>query len=418
MLSPPLPPTTSPLESALSHLREVLTSMQARCAPVRDAEIEAEQRALDNPPIRTTRPVALATLVLRTIRFVLECSEAMKDDLSQFVLGSMSEQQIGSVIAKQAKMGERQAILHLWHRDHIVRGWQSWLGELRPTFSVIDAAESPRLSWIVRLVQALGNPSVVKCPLPKIATLDESERQRLGSAIQSTSVDYENVLPPIFLFSIPTIVKLQNYLQALVIAATLRTLTPPLSTSELGPADPTSFTERVWVLLRADIAEERDASGTKLVNLADEVIRAHTHGGGSLPKERETKLREAVAGILKSTSRVFVLLQNRLLTALVTSLVRPRVDSHPTRERIVAPEILKSGQDIGRDGKRPRLVLDSEDMDGGPPQSRPSKGGTKIVVQGFDDPVLSSAMADVFVRLDDQLKWLESLWGDLIEAES
>jgi len=415
-LSPPFPPTSSPLESAISHLREVLASMRERCAPVRDAGIELEQRALDNPPTRTTRPVALATLVLRIIRFVLKCSEVMKDDLSQFVLGSMSEQQIKSVIAKQAKVAERRAILDLWNKDRIMQGWRSWLEELQPSFSVIgDAAES-RLSWIVRVVQSLGCSSPVTCPSPTgdpKTIPDGSETQRLTSSVQSTSVGHDNLLPPVFFFSVPTIVKIQNYLQALIIAAALRTLTPTSKTS-----GPMSFTERIWTLLRADIAEEPDASGTRLVNLADEVIRANTHGGSLPSKETETKLRTAVDGILKPTSPVFVLLQNRLLTALVTSLVRPRVEPHPTRDRVVVPEILKSGRDDGRGGKRPRLVLDSGDMDERPPRLRPAKGSTKVVVKGFDDSVLNSAMASVFVQIDDQLEWVQSIWGDLIEAES
>ncbi|KAL4074115.1 hypothetical protein V8B97DRAFT_1894433 [Scleroderma yunnanense] len=417
MLSPPLPPTSSPLESAVSLLRQVLASMRERCAPVRDAMIELEQRTLDNSPVRTSRPVALATSVLHTIRFVLECSDVMKDDLSQAVLGSMSEQQIKSVIAKQAKVAEREAILDLWQKDQIVHRWQSWLEHPQPPFSVIGGAAESRLSWIVRLVQSLGRSSPVACPLPTRTiqtTLEGSETQRLASPVMPTSSDHDNVLPPIFFFSVPTLVKIQNYLQALVIAAALRTLTPLSVGVRPSSTDPTSFTERVWTLLRADIAEEPDASGTKLVNLADEVIRANTHDGPLLPEGTDTKLRAAVDRILKPTSPVFKLLQNRLLTGLVTSLVRPRTESHLPRYRGIAPEILKSGGG----GKRPRLVLDSGDMDEQPPRLQSSEGSTMVVVKGFDDPVLNSAMARVFMQMHNQLEWVEGVWEDLIAAES
>ena len=66
-------------------------------------------------------------------------------------------------------------------------------------------------------------------------------------------------------------------MQALVIAASLRSLVRlPPSTTDPGAGAETSgpsFLQRIWTLLKAEIDEEPGAGDTKVVNLADEVIR-------------------------------------------------------------------------------------------------------------------------------------------------
>ena len=49
----------------------------------------------------------VARLVVDTVRSILELSELMKEDLSQFVLGSMSEKQLRAVLMAQAAKQER-----------------------------------------------------------------------------------------------------------------------------------------------------------------------------------------------------------------------------------------------------------------------------------------------------------------------
>lgn len=411
-ISAPLPPTSSPLESTVSFLREVLASLRERCAPVRDPEIESVQRALDNPPIRTARPRELAKLVTDTIKFILEFSQVMKDGLSGFVLGSMTEQQLRSIVAKQAKVMERGVILDIWRKDRVLQGWRSWLEYSPPSFTVSGDVADPRFQWIVCLVQSLGaSPLPVSCPLPtRDMQITRADLNGPESPMVSTGSDRDNALPPIFFFAIPALVKLQNHLQALVITAALRTLIRPPPPAD-GPslAASTTFTTRVWTILQADISEGSRTNGTKLVNLADEVLRARTQCGLTLSKEEEGRLRGVVDRTLKPTDPVFVLLRNRLLVALVTTLVRLRMES---RGRGSVPEILRSGLDRRRDVKRPRLTLDPHYFDGQPLP----EGSVEVTVKGFEDPVLSRAIAKTFGEVVIQLEWLESIWGDVIES--
>ncbi|KAH7888576.1 hypothetical protein F5I97DRAFT_1853777 [Phlebopus sp. FC_14] len=432
-LSSPLSPTSSPLDSAVMHLREILASLHERCAPVRDPEIEVLLRALDDPPVRSSRLVALARLVSDTVQSVLKLSEVMKEDLSQFVLGSMTEEQLRSVVTKQAKRTEREITLDVWRRDRMAQAWSSWIASLQPHFTVTGAAAEPRFSWIARLTQSLGSTSSVSCTLPTV-TIQTSQAPPSdsinGADTSSTSETNSNVLPPIFFFTTPELLKMQNYLQALVIAASLRSLTRLPVPSGLTDPNTSSFTQRVWTLLRTEIAEEPGAGETKLINLADEVVRARTQGNSSrqmppLPAEEEVNLRAAVDRTLKPHDPVYVLLQNRLLTALVNALVNALVRRRSDGAAAGAsggpdiPDKLKTGRNGGRVGKRPRLVLDPEDMDYTGPRV-PSASEARLVadIKGFEDPVLAQAVAEVFGKLDSCVMWVESIWPDVIKNES
>ncbi|KIJ67913.1 hypothetical protein HYDPIDRAFT_107450 [Hydnomerulius pinastri MD-312] len=406
------------------HLREVLSSLRERCAPVRDHEIEALQRVLDDPPIRSSRPVALASLVAETTRSIFKFCEVMKDDLSQFVLGSMTEQQLKSVVTKQAKTTEREIVLDVWRQNRINHAWGSWLASLQPQANLNPSAAEPRFSWVIRLVQALGLSSPVACTLPTRAVQTSPTSP---NGVAESSITDVNVLPPVFFFSTPDLLRVQNYLQALVIAASLRSLTrlpvptrsPNTSSSIL---DPNSFMSRVWTLLRAGIAGEPGASDTKLINLADEVVRARTQNSsgssasGSLSADDEASLRAAVDRTLKVNDPVYKLLQGRLLTALVDALVKRRQAEGSAGPGVVGvPTTLRTGKDGERAGKRPRLVLDPEDLDDVRSPARSShRIGVGIDVKGFEDPVLSQAIAEVFGKADDCLTWVESIWGDIV----
>lgn len=430
-LSSPLSPTSSPLDSALMHLREVLASLRERCAPARDSEIEALQQALADPPIRSSRPVALATLVVETIRSILRLSEIMKDDLSQFFLGNMTEQQLRSVVAKQARTTEREIVIDIWHRERIMQGWVTWLDKQQPPAHLCTISAGSRFLWIVRVVQALGSSFPVSCPLPSRTIRvhpTASSGHDSNENIKSSTLNVDT-LPALFFFSAPTLLKIQNYLQALVIAASLRILTRLLAPTrashfESDPIDHDSFMSRVWTLLRAEIAGEPDAGDTKLVNLADEVVRARiqatattssTPASTALSKEDEAMLRAAVDRTLRPEDPVYKLLERRLLTELSHVLVKRR-EGDAVRDvgAGAGPAILRAGRDGERAGKRPRLVLDLEDMD----ESRTplcSPPRMVIDIMGFEDPVLSRATAEVFEQVDSCLGWVESVWSDIIE---
>ncbi|KAF8844682.1 hypothetical protein BDN67DRAFT_942801 [Paxillus ammoniavirescens] len=423
--SSPLSPTSSPLDSTVMHLREVLSSLRKRCAPVRDPEVEALQRMIDDPPIRSSPPIALAKLVSEIFKSILSLSELMKEDLSQFVLGSMTEQQLKSVIAKQAKTTEREIVLDFWRQDRIEQPWALWLEGLKPQANLSSAAAEPRFSWIVRVVQALGSSSPVSCALPTrtVQFPPTPSSDANGPQTSELSTSNPNVLPPVFFFTTPALLRVQNHLQALVIAASLRSLTrlpAPARASHTNSAssDPDSFSSRVWTLLRAEIAGEPGAGDTKLINLADEVIHARMQADNkgsaspSFSKEDETKLRAAVDRTLKPNDPVYRLLQSRLLTALVNALLKRRQAAQYPETG--APVTLRTGKDGERVGKRPRLVLDPEDMDDAPAAKNSS--GFAVDVKGFEDPILSRAAAEVFEKVDDCLTWVESVWRDVVET--
>jgi hypothetical protein len=369
----------------------VLSALRARCAPARDAYIDELLQALqDSPPAHPTAN-ALAGIIVDTIESIIKLSTAMKDDLSQFVLGSMSEKQLNAVIIQRARAEERQLVLKLWHLADIRHSWAQWLADLQP-----DTAETSDSVWIDRLIQALKSSVPVSSRIPAAFT----------------SNDRGNFLPPPFFFSAPEVLYIQNFLQAIVIAAALRSLTrlPPPS-AQAGGSD---FMERIWTLLRVEIDEKEGSGDTKLVNLADEVLRARsqTHTAG-VDVTEETHLRAAVERSLQLGDPVFVLLQKRLLTALGSRL-RQLPFSGGTSSA-VAPVRMQTGRDSGRVTKVLRPMLDTRDLGLSVSDSHGEpRHEAALVVKGFEEPVLVKAIGEALSRLRGCLGWVENVWGDIL----
>ncbi|EGN99782.1 hypothetical protein SERLA73DRAFT_106582 [Serpula lacrymans var. lacrymans S7.3] len=415
-MTAPLSPTSSPLHSAIMHLREVLASLRQRCAPVRDSHLDTLSRALDDPPPRSSPPVALATLVAETVKSILQLADVMKDDLSQFVLGNMTEQQLRSTVIQQAKTQERSIILDIWNPDRISEHWTTWLDNIQQPVHVPE----DRHKWVVRLVQSLGGTSPVSCTLPTKKVSNSSLSNGSTEDEQPTPAN-PNSLPPIFFFTTPTLLSLQNYLQALVIAASLRSLTRlPLPNSRAnsvqGNSPGADFMERVWSMLKAEVDEEEGTGDTKLVNLADEVVRARRYASTldatSLDTGEESRLRAAVDRTLKPHDPVFVLLQKRLLNALAARLVQCRDEVVAESSRV--PERMQTGREGERAGKRPRLILNLEDV--GVNGADAQKAPEMVAVKGFEDPVLARAVGEVFGQMKDCIDWTETVWSDVIEG--
>jgi len=160
---------------------------------------------------------------------------------------------------------------------------------------------------------------------------------------------------------------------------------------------------------------EEGAGETKLAHLADEVIRARKHAASLNHTEvtagEEATLRAAVDRTLKPNDPVFALLQKRLLTALLTALVQRRSEPAQTSPNI--PERMQTGRDGERKGKRPRLAVDPEELDDVDSNIVWSELRT-LEVKGFEDPILSKSVRDTFQKIDNCLRWVESVWGDVI----
>ena len=312
--------------------------------------------------------------MVETIRSILKIAETMKDDLSQFVLGTMGEAQLATAVADQARTGERALVLDLWKQSVIREDIAAWLADLSPPFALIVVP--PPRKWVLRVVQALGTTDPVVCPLPTKPLFSEN----------NLPTSAPNTLPPPFFFSTPELFYFQNFLQAIVIAAALRTLVP----ASVSPPD--DFMYRVWTLLLASVNEEDPEQDTRLVNLADEIIRASS----MTDIEAIKQLREAVARTVRPSDPVFLLLQRRLLSALAERLARFPAPIN----RDNTPAEMRTGR-----RERPPNVT-------GEQWSR-----TEVLeVKGFGDPVLSDAIQEVLEKLQVAVLWVGSIWADMFEV--
>ena len=372
-LSAPLPPTSSPLLTAVNYSRETLIALRERCAPARDAYIDTLLASLADPPAHL---VDLAKLVIETTRSLLTLAETMRDDLSQFVLGSMGEAQLSATIAEQARLQERALVLGLWRQNVIQEDVATWLSDLSQPLIVAPTSRK----WVLRLLQALGATDPVTCALPTKPLTPED----------GVSPPVPNTLPPPFFFSTPELFYIQNFLQAIVIAAALRALLP---TSVSPPPD---FMYRMWTLLLASVNEENGAEDARLINLADELVRA-----SSLVDDEAGKLRAAVARTVRASDPVFLLLQRRLLSTLAERLSR-------------APTALVHRKDVPmemRTGRREQSTLNTT-------SEERTEVAEVLDVKGFGDPVLTSAIQEGLVKLRAAVRWTESIWADTLEPGS
>ncbi|KAI0666546.1 hypothetical protein C8Q78DRAFT_983828 [Trametes maxima] len=416
-LSAPLSPTSAPLRSAIMHLREILVALHQRCAPARDAYIDKLTLELDEPN-RLAFTAELAKLVADTTRAILELSETMKEDLSQFVLGEMDEKDLKAVITQQAMLREKSLVLQLWPPSRLEPAWKDWLDELQP--SMFPGAEStqPTRRWIYRLVQAFNAGGAVDCPLPTIQIPGTPQEELDG--VQKPA----NALPPPFFVTCPGLLVAQNYLQALVIAASLRSLVrlPPRFASSKDADDGLSFLERVWTLLKASIEDEPGAGQTKIVNLEDEVVRvrrACADAEHPCTPDEEKRLRAAVDRTLQPRDPVFLLLQKRLLQALATWLASPPPSSEDpgstphSRPSTPASIHMQTGRDLSGKRHRPHLGLDS-------PRSAfvgwERERGRPPAIKGFEDEVLVREVGATFRKIGRAVDWTERIWQDLIET--
>ncbi|KAN0109297.1 hypothetical protein V8E52_009481 [Russula decolorans] len=371
ILSAPLAPTSSPLHTARNYCCDILVALRERCAPARDASIDALSASLTDPP---TDPLDLAKIVVEAIRSILKLAEMMKDDLSQFVLGTMGEAQLATSVADEARTRERALVLDLWKQSAIREDIAVWLADLSPPYSLIVVP--PPRKWVLRVVQALGVTEPIACPLP---TKPLGPENNLPPPVS-------NMLPPPFFFSTPELFYIQNLLQAIIIAAALRTLVP----ASVSP--PEDFMYRIWTLLLASINEEDIEQDTRLVNLADELIRAST----VTDVEAVKQLRAAVARTVRTSDPVFLLLQRRLLSTFAEHLAR---SSAPINRNDTPAEMR-----TGRQERPPNVTVE---------QSR-----TEVLeVKGFGDPVLTNAIQEVLGKLQGAVLWIGSIWADLFEFD-
>lgn len=350
------------------------------------------------------RAVELPQIVVDIVRDILKLAEILKQDLSQFVLGSMGEAQLRRIIHVLAQERERELVMKLWGSEKISMLWSQWLSTLDQASSLGTLPPSQDHKWVLRLIQALSLNSPVSCNIPSFP----SESGESGEE----SASLPNQLPPLFFLLCPTLLSIQNYLQALVIAASLRSLVrlPPPFTSD-SPSPANDFMTRIWTLLSDEIDQE--LGDTKLINLADEIIRIRRLIGGNIEEDEEKRLRAAVDRTLQPTDPVFQLLQRRLLRAVAERLVAtPSSTTHPPTQSL--PAQLQSGRGTpgGRSGKKTALRPGLPGVNA--PTPSPKQPETLVMVKGFDDAALAAAVTSQVERLRVCIGWVEEVWPDTV----
>lgn len=447
-LTAPPPPTSSPLLSTVNLLKEILISLRERSAPIRDERIDKLLSTISLPPVTVQHSNTassekqlprnselqispLAQFVIDNFRDVLSLVEDMKSDLNNFILGSMTEDQLLDVLSTEVVSREREFVLNLWDGKEEIRDlWLSWSKE---TFRQNKIFELANFRWIDRLFKALEADTPVFCvPAKHMSTMQNG-----------TTPPITNNLPPQFFFVIPALVYLQNYLQAIIISAALLILArPPHSTikslvvpsSSLHSKDADlgrDFVHRIWTLLKAEIDEDSidnvsfddkpttpsiHIPETKVVNLADEVVHARRAlSGGTLSIDEEKRLRDTVDRTLRSSDPVFLVLRKRLFDALEGRLLDamgkvPEDAGSSTKpvipERMQTGRLLWTGQHkqvvgnavTSRSGLRLKALLDGVQ-------------GAKMSVVGFEHDVLRNAVSAAYEKLARCVVWTENVWG-------
>lgn len=385
-------------------------TLRQRCAPVRDATIDGilHQIAHRSPSASTKE---LAELLVIVIRSILELSIDMRNDYSNAVLATASEQELADIMAAMAKTQEQELVLRFWEsKEAMQKAWTHWMDGFNPSDPALQV--QPEQFWILKLIESLGKPHAVTSRLSGLSLpQDIANDPDDGGRSTKQTPEPPNVLPPQFLFSGPTLLRLQNHIQALIIAASLNSLVPaprlafiPQTPSQyrIGdlafPANRT-FTERIWALLESEIgATDDEPPETKIINFADEVVLAHSSalpsGVTMLDPHFEKRLRTTVDRILRTDDPVFILLQKRLLAALSAASLNTLVEEHTSVK-------MHSG---GR----------AWPQRGGPSSSPPhsEQSETNVVAKGFEDPIIAEQCSNAATMLRRTVEWVEGVWGD------
>ncbi|KAF9645448.1 hypothetical protein BDM02DRAFT_3066547, partial [Thelephora ganbajun] len=409
----PLPPTSSPLLTAIIHLHDALVTLRQRCAPVRDATIDGVLHRVDHRSPSASAE-ELAELIVNVIQSILELSIDMRNDYSNALLATASEQELADMATMMAETQEQALVLQLWDSKEAMRkAWAHWMED----FHAVDPAlqVQPKQLWILKLIRSLGKPHAVTSklvgPSPPQEPASDSDDYDPDSS-KKRDPEPPNMLPPQFLFSGPTLFHLQNYIQGLTIVASLKSLVPtsnaaanslsPSQSQMNGLTSPVNltFAERIWALLEPEIGATGDGPPeTRIINFADEVVMARSSalppGVTKLDPHLEQRLRSTVDRILRTNDPVFVLLQKRLLAALSVALLDTPVTGEHSSVR------MQSGR------SRPQRGVSSPSP---PPQT--TRREVAIVAKGFEDPVIAKQCSIVASTLKRSVEWVERVWGD------
>jgi len=317
----------------------------------------------------------------------------------------MTDSQLCNILSNDVKSRERDLVLKLWGAKDIVRhSWRVWLDNDN--------------KWITKLIQALFSDK------PESSTVPTSTSSQIPQSFS------QHELPPQLFFSAPLLLDLQNHLQAIVIAAALRSLAHLPSAN---PSPSSDFMNRIWTLLKSEINTlnntkiHDDTDRTKIINLADEVVRA-TQLYSKLDTHEEQTLRSSVERTLRPSDPVFLLLKRRLMSSLgklwLSVSVVPNGPTATGGTSTSIPEKMLTGigprgQETSISEKRLKLMVSESLSDSYPSSSshRSTGIGTeaeRMIIPGFEDVVLRKAIGETAQKMADCIEWVESIWEDLV----
>ena len=284
----PLPTT----DDTLATLTELGDTIAELCAPVRDAEARAlKDNIAASRQYRSLGDPLLQESIATSLRQASGLIEHMHRDMKQFSLGlttvSHSEEELADSVRAEGMKRERAAIEDLLDGEggsalSRTSDWQqSRTG---------DAALS-RTSVAAALFDALFSSE------PVTMTAEDH------------SMPSSDVLPPILYLARRHLFLMQNWLQAIVVLATLSTLVAAQTVAR-------DWSKRVWTLLAEELESGNQDSPLRLASIADEVIRAD---GQQLSEDRVAKIRTNVERMVRLDDPVYMLLSRRLRDGLVAA---------------------------------------------------------------------------------------------------
>jgi len=469
-LSSPLPPTSSPLRSSRNFLQNILCELRKYCAAARDSEVDTMLNDLSasfNFP-HDEQDGRLPYLIVQTIRSIFTLAQEMASDLRNFALANLTESEVIGLITSEARRREVECVTRLYGgRLGVLRTWNIWLQleaalEGNPVDEIAPKSQDTPVTarnWKKYLLKALSTPvpiSIVPPPMTELPPEPGALPPESGSN-EGGSSRKENDLPAVFLVSVPSLFRIQNLLQAIVISACLRLLVRSGSNAADKEADFETFTSRVWILLLGEVEghEQRarpEANGAdmqlRLANLEDEVwqlVRRRLGTGSAtstatpdVPLQvgqaealaHEENVRANVRRLLRTEDPVFTLFMRRLILAFekwfeaideTSGTTKGMQDGTPTNSSGLShvPSLMKTGRALPWSTVAPTFSRTSNTRGG----DTPSKDSESVIsthvrllpeIKGFEGDVLRRAFEGVAGEIHSATSWIEETWGDIL----
>lgn len=403
------------LPVATSTLHHLMSTLAKLTAPIRDTQVYELLSSISLPSSTPTpssstvtpttklsslllpSPALTVSELISAVQSTLAFTKIMQSDLDQFKKNLVqatppTEYELNGLVAFEAKRREREVVERYYQNLglELNKEMRDWIRRNGGSESNGSSAEATNLSD--RSVEVSNG--LVGTIFAEVAVEFPSSSSNSSSTLASST----NVLPPIFIIPSPTIYRLQNQVQALIILACLLSLAP---TSTEATA------ERLWTILTFDLSSSTAATSedTKLINLSDEIIRSTMESNNfSDPEKLEIeidRIRKGVDRIIKYTDPVFGLLRTRLLLAMKEGL-QSTCDSNLV-DMTDTPAIMRTGRTIG---STPSEITAAPEF-----QSRVFLP----LVKGFDRySVFTREMLIVAQELESVLNWSLDTWGDVI----